>query len=360
MAIKKYKMHQLLEDDTLVDVHPETDAEVVLVEKGDTAYKGNAENVQDALKELYEMAQDGTTGIDGSATIATETDGVVTIKAGIAQKDGAISNNTNADIILGGAAKLGVSKEITKGSADLDLATAKAVYDAIHNAIGDLTKPMIFKGSVGTDGTVSSLPAASSDNEGFVYKVITEGTYGGQVAKIGDTLISNGSKWELIPSGDEPNGTVTSVNITADSGSGLTTSGGPITSSGSVSIGVASGYSIPSLTLQNGWSAKYSKPDSGIPETDLATEVQSSLGKANSALQENQIIDISGDATGSGKTSIKVTLANTGVAAGSYSAVTVNEKGLVTAGAQLIEVGGTNQTKPSASLAIGGLFFEEI
>lgn len=216
MAIKKYKMHQLLDDETLVDVHPETDAEVVLVEKGETAYKGNADNVQDALKEIYEMAQNGT------------------------------------------------------------------------------------------------------------------------------------------------DGTVTSVDIKADAGSGLTTSGGPITSSGSMSIGVASGYSIPSSTLQNEWTAKYSKPASGIPATDLSAEAQASLGKADSALQENQNIDISGDATGSGKTSIKVTLAKTGVAAGSYTAVTVNEKGLVTAGAQLIEVGGTNQTTPSASLAIGGLFFEEI
>lgn len=360
MAIKKYKMHQLLDDETLVDVHPETDAEVVLVEKGDTAYKGNADNVQDALKEIYEMAQNGTTGVNGSATIATEANGIVTIKAGVAQKDGAISNSTGVDIVLGEAAKLGISKEITKGSVDFDLATAKAVYDAIHNAIGDLTKPMIFKGSVGTDGTVSTLPDASSDNEGFVYKVITDGTYGGQAAKIGDTLISNGTKWELIPSGDEPSGTVTSVNITTDAGSGLTASGGPITSSGSVSIGVASGYSIPSVTLQNGWSAKYSKPTGGIPKSDLASSVQSSLSKADSALQENQNIDISGDATGSGKTSIKITLAKTGVATGSYSAVTVNEKGLVTAGAQLIEIGSSNQTKPSANLAIGGLFFEEI
>jgi hypothetical protein len=44
---------------------------------------------------------------------------------------------------------------------------------------------------------------------------------------------------------------------------------------------------------------------------------------------------------------------------GSYSAVTV-ENGIVTEGAQMFEVGVTNQTEPSANLAIGGIFFKEI
>ena len=38
------------------------------------------------------------------------------------------------------------------------------------------------------------------------------------------------------------------------------------------------------------WSAKYDKPIGGIPKTDLASSVQTSLGKADSALQEHQDI----------------------------------------------------------------------
>ena len=38
------------------------------------------------------------------------------------------------------------------------------------------------------------------------------------------------------------------------------------------------------------WSAKYDKPSSGIPKSDLATPVQTSLNKADSALQEHQDI----------------------------------------------------------------------
>ena len=84
------------------------------------------------------------------------------------------------------------------------------------------------------NGTITTLPAASSDNDGWAYKVITNGTYAGTAAKVGDMFISNGTEWIYIPSGDEPNGTVTSVNLTP--GGGIGVSGGPITSSGSITV----------------------------------------------------------------------------------------------------------------------------
>lgn len=74
-------------------------------------------------------------------------------------------------------------------------------------------------------------------------------------------------------------------------------------------------------------------------------------------------ISITGDATGnttfdgSADKSISLTLSNTGVAAGTYSAVAVDAKGRVTAGNQIIEWGAKGQTEPSANLAVGGLFF---
>lgn len=54
----------------------------------------------------------------------------------------------------------------------------------------------------------------------------------------------------------------------------------------------------------------------------------------------------------------EIWLRNTGVAAGSYSAVTVDEKGRVTAGGKSVEWGTTGQTAPSNDLMVGGLFFE--
>ena len=390
MAVKKYKITQLQEDESLLELHPESDADIINVTKGSGAYPGTATNVQDALEEVYDLASTGgVTGVkgnaestyrtgnvnltpanigaqaaftDGSATIASESNGIVTIKAGVTQSAGKIANSTGSNITLGAAAKKGVATSISSSSTNNDLATAKAVNDAIIA----LPSPMVFKGSLGTGGTITELPTASAANEGYTYKVITAGTYAGQAAGVGDMFIcgkpdgSSSYSWILIPAGDEPEGTVTSVGVSVPTG--FSVSNTPITSSGTIAIAFASGYSLPTTANQTAWSAKYDKPSGGIPKTDLASAVQTSLGKADSAVQS---ITATGDATGtatvsSGAASIGLTLKASGVSAGTYSAVTVNTKGIVTAGAQMIEVGAAGQSAPSANLAVGGIFFKQI
>ena len=84
-----------------------------------------------------------------------------------------------------------------------------------NERIDTLPLPMIFKGTLGTGGTISTLPTASSSNEGYVYIVITDGTYAGQSAKAGDTFVSDGSSWVLVPSGDDPSVIDDSVTSTA-------------------------------------------------------------------------------------------------------------------------------------------------
>ena len=84
-----------------------------------------------------------------------------------------------------------------------------------NERIDSLPLPMVFKGTLGTGGTIETLPAASSSNEGFVYIVITNGTYAGQSAKAGDTFVSDGSSWVLVPSADEPSPIDDSVTSTA-------------------------------------------------------------------------------------------------------------------------------------------------
>lgn len=372
MATKKYQITQLQNDDSLLVLHPETDADIVAVEKGTGKYQGDATNVQDALEEVYDLASTGgVNGVKGDAEQNYRTGDVNITKANIGlgnvTNDKQVKATSSAvvgnDIVLfdgttGDAIKDSGKSIVTSApdssSTDNQIPTAKAVFTAIDN----LPEPMVFKGSLGTGGTITTLPAASSSNEGYVYKVITAGTYASQSAKVGDTFISTGSEWVLIPSGDEPSGTVTSVGVSVPTG--LAVSGIPVTSSGTIAITYASGYSIPTDTKQGQWDAKYDKASTGIPKTDLESAVQTSLGKADTALQGNETITLSGDATGSGATSIAVTLANSGVTAGTYSAVTVDVKGRVTAGAQLIEVGTSGQTTPSNSLAVGGIFFKEL
>lgn len=107
----------------------------------------------------------------------------------------------------------------------------------VKTAIDELPEPMLFKGTLGTGGTITSLPTASASNEGWVYKVITDGTYASQAAKIGDLFICANTSttstpsyaWTYVPSGDD---TGSSGVTNVATGVGLT--GGPITTSGMI------------------------------------------------------------------------------------------------------------------------------
>lgn len=120
-----------------------------------------------------------------------------------------------------------------------DIAYPKVLADKL-NKLADMPDAMEFKGSLGVGGTITALPVDGSAKKGDTYKVITDGTYAGQTAKIGDLFICNektssSNTWVLIPSGDEPSGTVTSVKIEANAPISVNDST-PITSSGTRTI----------------------------------------------------------------------------------------------------------------------------
>lgn len=116
---------------------------------------------------------------------------------------------------------------------------------AIEAAMNTLPNPMLYKGSLGEGGTITALPTASASNEGFTYKVITSGAYAGQSAKVGDVFISNGTEWTIIPSGDEPEGTVISVGMSVPTGLKIKDGTSPVTTSGTIEVQLDEGYVIP-------------------------------------------------------------------------------------------------------------------
>ncbi len=65
--------------------------------------------------------------------------------------------------------------------------TGKAIYDYVGDAIA-ASDAMIFKGTIGTGGTVTALP--TTYKTGWTYRVITAGTYAGQKCEIGDLIIA--------------------------------------------------------------------------------------------------------------------------------------------------------------------------
>lgn len=90
------------------------------------------------------------------------------------------------------------------GTNTTQIATTAFVKTAIDNAVV-VTDAMVFKGTIGTDGTVESLPA--NHTKGWTYKVITAGTYAGESCEIGDMIIcttngktANDAHWAVVQS----------------------------------------------------------------------------------------------------------------------------------------------------------------
>lgn len=65
--------------------------------------------------------------------------------------------------------------------------TGKAIYNYVGDAIA-ASDAMIFKGTLGTGGTVTALP--TTYKTGWTYRVITAGTYAGQDCEVGDLIIA--------------------------------------------------------------------------------------------------------------------------------------------------------------------------
>lgn len=65
--------------------------------------------------------------------------------------------------------------------------TGKAIYDYVGDAIA-ASDAMIFKGTIGTGGTVTALP--TTYKTGWTYRVITAGTYASQDCEEGDLIIA--------------------------------------------------------------------------------------------------------------------------------------------------------------------------
>ena len=73
-------------------------------------------------------------------------------------------------------------------STNNDLTNKEYVDTSISEAIA-ASDAMVFKGTIGTSGTVTQLPT-SGYRTGWTYRVVTAGTYAGKTCEIGDMLIA--------------------------------------------------------------------------------------------------------------------------------------------------------------------------
>lgn len=184
----------------------------------------SSDNANRSLLMSYDNTSSSTTNVDNTvyrnnSIYANASTGKITATTFAGDLNGTINTATTAT---------------TQSQGDNSTKVATTAY--VDKAIEDLPEPMVFRGSLGTGGTITSLPVDGSAAVGDTYKVITAGTYDSKTAKVGDTFIcltktSSANTWELIPSGDEPSGTVTSITLKAtspiaiNSSSAITTSG---------------------------------------------------------------------------------------------------------------------------------------
>jgi len=155
-------------------------------------------------------------------------------------------------------------------------------------------------------------------------------------------------------------------SITAEHASlviGDSTGTGTITvksdSSTSRSLTLNSDSTITGLTADHVLYASATNTIAGEAQLDISrggTGLSTTIARTILAAPVNEsLIGISGAPVW--RSLVNDDLPDTGIAASTYSVVQVNAKGVVTAGAQLIEVGGQD---PSNSLAVGGIFFQEV
>lgn len=252
-------------------------------EKNTWDSKATSSDITNAINAL-DGGTIGTPSTSKTVTALSETNGQISATFGDIQI--AESQVTNLTTDLGKKANLasptftGTPKAPTAalGTDSTQIATTAFVQDAIEA----LPEPMVFKGSLGTGGTITALPVDGSASIGDTYKVITAGTYAGQSAKVGDTFIcetktSSANTWTLIPSGDEPSGTVTSITIKAtspietSSSSAITTSG-TRTISHATSGATAGSYGDSSAQTPN-YGATFKVPYVTVNDTGHVTSI---------------------------------------------------------------------------------------
>lgn len=181
-----------------------------------------------------------------------------------------VDTNLTATTSRAGIVVLATDADVTAGTNTSKYMSVKQIKDEIAAAVAG---GMHFKGTAAAnaeEGVTTGNPYnPASKAIGDEYKVIA-GT-GSNVeltvltaantkenAKIGDTVIctdATNNYWAIIPSGDEPSGTVTSITLTTPTGLKVNNSNSAeITSSGTFALTVDSSHVLPTTTEIKGYS----------------------------------------------------------------------------------------------------------
>ncbi len=157
-----------------------------------------------------------------------------------------------------------------------------ALYSTSSSALTAGTLPVAAGGTGSTSLTANNVLLGNGTS---ALQVVAPGT-------AGNILTSNGTTWtSAAPSAS---GTVTSVAMTVPTG--LSISGSPITTSGTLALSLQSGYSIPTNAQQSDWTTAFVEARywDGGPTTLVPATGRASLGLGTAATMAGPTGDIVG------------------------------------------------------------------
>ena len=138
------------------------------------------------------------------------------------------------------------------------------------------------------------------------------------------TLTINGTSYDLSANRTWSVGTVTSVDMTVPTGFAI--GGNPVTTSGTLALTFASGYSLPTNAKQANWDTAYDNRITSLTTTGTsgaATLTSNVLNIPIYQAQGNYITSLTGEATASGPGAASVTLSNSAVTGKVLTGLTV-------------------------------------
>lgn len=118
---------------------------------------------------VQEQTAGGVSVLNGSATIASAVNGVVTLKAGITEAAGIISNNSDADIVLAKAATTGAAGDMSVADSgnlfvgtDVETALAESM-SAANTAQGEVDALETYVGTIPQSATATNVVAYAEE-----------------------------------------------------------------------------------------------------------------------------------------------------------------------------------------------------
>lgn len=365
----KYQIIQKISNEDTLLLHPATEAEIV--EYDNSASGLTATNVQEAINEV--LGKSGVTGIKGNKESSYRTGNVNITPDNIgAESAGAVSTH-NSSTTAHSDIRTAVSNAQSKADSAYALAEGKSkgvsytniqafitafnskaktehkIGDAIY--IQTIGVPDFWVYQVNSSSTqysyttddafVNAIKSSGSVNVGYFAISISESD------KVELTGYQKSTDSALNTSNKTVTGAINEVKSTADSASAKATSNETeITKLKNGTTQIGSATTATTATSAGKWTT--------------ARTIGVTVGSGNNASGTA----ITGTGTqsidGSANKTISATLGDSGVTAGTYSAIQVNAKGIAVAGGQMIEVGSSSQTSPSSNLATGGIFFKVI